>query len=147
MMRILVDENSAVQLVTVLSHLLPQHKVDHVTQIGWSGKKDIPLLADAANKGYEVFLTRDSRQLENPDETKAIMKAGIHHVRYTQTVAGLVGVGLATGAVAAAMPLIMSELQGATSQQLVRISRLGHLPRDRYEMTDPRKSRPKYWRQ
>jgi PIN like domain len=145
-MRILVDENSPVQLVMVLSHLLPKHKVDHVTTIGWSGKKDIPLLADAAGKGYEVFLTRDGRQLENPDETRAIMRAGIHHVRYTQTVNGLVGVGLSMGAVAAAMPLIMDALQVADGQRLIRIARLDHNPQARFEMTDPRKSKPKYWR-
>jgi hypothetical protein len=102
MMRILVDENSPVQLVAVLSHLLPKHTVEHVAYIGWSGKKDIALLADAAGKGYDVFLTRDGRQLENPDETRAIMRAGIHHVRYTETVSGLVGVGLSMGAVCAA---------------------------------------------
>lgn len=145
-MRILVDENSPVQLVTVLGHLLPKHDVEHVTQIGWSGKKDVPLLADAAGKGYDVFLTRDGRQLENPDETKAIMRAGIHHVRYTQTVGGLVGVGLSIGAVAAAMPLIIDELRSADGQRLIRISRLDHSPQARFHVTDPRKSRPKYWR-
>lgn len=141
-----MDENSAVQLVAILSHLLPQHRVDHVTQIGWSGKKDIALLADAVGKGYQVFLTRDARQLENPDETKAIMRSGIHHVRYSQTVSGLVGVGLSMGAVAAAMPLIMAELQAAEGQRLVRISSLDHRPKARFEMVDPRRAQPKYWR-
>ncbi|WP_333770154.1 hypothetical protein [Streptomyces sp. IBSBF 2435] len=145
-MRILVDENSAVHLVSLLAHLLPRHKIDHVTQIGWSGKKDIPLLSDAASKGYDVFLTRDGRQLENPDETKAIMRSGIHHVRYTQTVGGVVGVGLSMGAIAASMPLIMRELETADGQRLIRISRLDHHPASRFEMVDPRKSKPKYWR-
>lgn len=145
-MRILVDENSPVQLVTVLGHLLPKHQIEHVTLIGWSGKKDIPLLADAAGKGYQVFLTKDARQLENPDETKAIMRAGIHHARYTQTVNGLVGVGLALGAIAAAMPLVMDELHKADSQRLIRIARLDHHPKARFEMMDPRRSQPKYWR-
>lgn len=145
-MWVLVDENSAVQLVEVLSHLLPQHRVDHVTKIGWSGKKDVPLLADAASKGYDVFLTRDSRQLENPDETKAIMRSGIHHVRYSQTVRGLVGVGLSMGAIAASMPMIMEELRSVDSQRLIRISSLDHSPKARFGMVDPRKSQPKYWR-
>jgi PIN like domain len=145
-MRILVDENSAVQLVGLLSHLLPRHRVEHITQIGWSGKKDIPLLADAAAKGYDVFLTRDGRQLEVPEETKAIMKAGIHHVRYSQTVKGLVGVGLAMGAISAAMPLVMQELEAADGQRLIRINRLDQAPKARFEMIDPRKDRPKYWR-
>ena len=145
--RILVDENAPVQLVALLTHLLPKHTVEHVALIGWSGKKDVALLADAAGKGYDVFLTRDGRQLENPDETKAIMRAGIHHVRYTETVSGLVGVGLSMGAVSAAMPIVMTELSGADSQRLIRITRLDHSPRARFEMTDPRKRKPRYWRQ
>lgn len=145
-MRLLVDENSPVQLAHVLAHLLPSHRVDHVTAIGWSGKKDVPLLADAASKGYEVFLTKDKRQLENPDETKAIKRSGLHHVRYGQTVAGTVGIGLAMGAVAAAMPLVMRELEESDSQQLVLIKRLDHSPKARYEMQDPRKWAPNYWR-
>jgi hypothetical protein len=90
--------------------------------------------------------TRDGRRLENPDETKAIMRSGIHHVRYTQTVSGIVGVGLSMGAIAASMPLIMTELQAASGQRLVRISRLEHNPKFRFETVDPRKSKPKYWR-
>jgi hypothetical protein len=74
-MRILVDENAAVQMLEVLRRLLPAHKVDHVTEIRWSGKKDLPILADAAGRGVDVFLTRDARQLEDPAETKAIMRA------------------------------------------------------------------------
>ncbi|OKI22189.1 hypothetical protein [Streptomyces sp. CB03911] len=145
-MRILVDENSAVQLIAVLKHLLPTHQVDHVTQIGWSGKKDIPLLGDAASKGYDVFLTRDGRQLEDPAETKAIMKSGMHHVRYTQTISGLLGVGLSMGAIAATMPLVMKELEAADGQRLIRIARLDHTPKVRFESVDPRKSQPRYWR-
>ncbi len=145
-MKVLVDENSAVQLVAILAHLLPRHRIDHVTLIGWSGKKDIPLLADAASKGYHVLLTKDNQQLDNPDETKAILRAGIHHVRYTQTVRGIVGLGLAMGAIAAAMPLIMKELETAASQRLVRIPRLDHAPTARFEIVDPRKSKPPYWR-
>ncbi|WP_042410868.1 hypothetical protein [Streptacidiphilus carbonis] len=145
-MRILVDENSAVQLVELLGLLLPaRHQIDHVTRIGWSGKKDIPLLRDAASKGYNVFLTRDKAQLDNPDETKAIMKAKIHHVRYSQTVDGLIGVGLSMGAIAAAMPLVMVELENAETQRLVKIRRLDHAPRSRFEIQDPRKRQPKYW--
>lgn len=144
-MRILVDENSAVQLVELLGYLLPGHQVDHVTRIGWSGKKDIPLLRDAAKKGYDVFLTRDNAQLDNPDETRAIMRAKIHHVRYTQTVDGLVGVGLSMGAIAAAMPLVMKELADADGQRLVKIGRLDHAPKSRFHSQDPRKSQPKYW--
>ncbi|WP_200302638.1 hypothetical protein [Streptomyces adelaidensis] len=77
-MRLLVDENTAVQLLVPLRYVLPQHQVDHVTEVKWSGEKDVQLLLDAARKGYDVLLTKDGRQLEDPDETDSIKKAGIH---------------------------------------------------------------------
>lgn len=48
-MRILVDENAAMPMLAALRHLLPAHRVEHVTEIQWSGKKDLPILTDAAS--------------------------------------------------------------------------------------------------
>jgi predicted nuclease of predicted toxin-antitoxin system len=62
-MRVLIDENAPVQLLDVLAHLLPDHEVAHIAGLKWSGKKDLAVLADAASRGFEVFLTKDSRQL------------------------------------------------------------------------------------
>ncbi|AOS61157.1 PIN-like domain-containing protein [Actinoalloteichus hymeniacidonis] len=56
------------------------HKVSHVGELKWSGKKDLALLPDATKRGYAVFLTKDARQLEDPLETDAIKKSGMHHV-------------------------------------------------------------------
>jgi hypothetical protein len=63
--------------------------VDHVHDLGWSKKKDIPLLRGAANAHYQVFVTNDSNQLEDPRETEAIRKSRLHHVRYGQRHPGL----------------------------------------------------------
>jgi predicted nuclease of predicted toxin-antitoxin system len=79
-MRILVDENTAVQLIGRLRHLLPSHQVDHISQIGWKGKKDRTLLRDAKSAAYDVFLTRDHNQLSDPDESRAIRDSGLRHV-------------------------------------------------------------------
>jgi hypothetical protein len=105
-MRILLDADTPTQMLESLRHVLRKHQVDHVHQLGWSKKKDIPLLKDARVAGYHIFITNDSNQLDDPDETDAIKKSRMHHVRYGQRRSGLQGLALAIGAVVAAMPFM-----------------------------------------
>ncbi|WP_206685758.1 hypothetical protein [Kribbella qitaiheensis] len=91
-----------------------------------------------------MLVTNDASQLDDPDETDAIKKSGLHHVRYGQRYdLGLSGLALALGALIASMPLVMADLTKATGQRLVRINGLD--PRGRHEVTDPAKSPPRYW--
>ncbi len=112
-MRVLVDENTAVQLMGPLRHLLPRHEIAHVSEIRWKGKKDRPLLRDAKQAGFDVFITRDHNQLSDPQECKAIKDSGLHHVRFSQRREGLAGLASALGSVIAAMPAVMEELEQA----------------------------------
>ncbi|HUY51688.1 MAG TPA: hypothetical protein VMV92_39305 [Streptosporangiaceae bacterium] len=143
-MRVLIDEDTAVQLIEPLRHLLIRHQVDHVSKIKWKGKKDRNVLPDAKGAGYDVIITRDRNQLMDPDECDAIKRSGLHHVRYAQRREGTEGLGLALGAIIAAMPMVMAALERASGQQLVHIAGLD--PNRRYEMTDPKKDPPRYWR-
>jgi PIN domain-containing protein len=144
-MRILVDENVPVQMLETLRWLLPAHEVRHVSEIKWAGKKDLALLPDAAKKGFDAFLTRDARQLEDPSETDAIKKSRMHHIRFGQGQRGMAGLGLAMGAVVAAMPLIVGELDEADSQRLVHIKGLNPGSKHRYDLVDPTQSPLRYW--
>jgi PIN like domain len=144
-MQILIDENVPVQMLENLRWLLPGHKVRHVSEIRWAGKKDLTLLPDAAKKGFDAFLTRDARQLEDPSETSAIKKAGMHHIRFSQGQRGMAGLGLAMGAVIAAMPLIVGELEEADCQRLVQIKGLNPASKHRYDLVNPSQSPPRYW--
>jgi hypothetical protein len=143
-MRVLVDENTAVQVMEPLKHLLPRHEVHHVAEIGWKGKKDEPLLRDAGRAAYHALLTLDRQQLRDPDECKAIKASGLHHIRYEQRRQGLAGLALAIGAVIAAMPAVMAELEAAEGQRLVRIVSLDPNAK-RFEITDPAEDPPPYW--
>ena len=144
-MRILIDENAPVQVLEMLRRLLPGHEVAHVSEIRWAGKKDLALLPDAARRGFHAFLTKDARQLEDPAETDAIKKSGMHHIRFSQTHKGMAGLGLAMGAVVGAMPLVVAELEEAEGQRLVHIKGLNPAGKHRFDQVDPSRSPPSYW--
>lgn len=145
-MRVLIDEDTAVQLLGPLAHVLPGHQVDHITQIHWAGKKDRSVLADARRAGYEVIITKDRSQLSDPLECDAIKRSGLHHVRYRQRQEGAYGLALALGAIISAMPRVMEDLESVTGQRLVRVVALDPAPARRYEITDPRRDPPSpYW--
>jgi hypothetical protein len=91
-----------------------------------------------------VQLLEPLRQLSDPAECDAIKRSGLHHVRYGQRREGTRGLALALGAVIAAMPMVMDEIQEADGQRLIHIAGLD--PRNRYESVDPRKQPPsQYW--
>ena len=142
-MRVLIDEDTAVQVMEPLRHVLIGHQVTHVSEVAWKGKKDRQVLPDAKGAGYHVLITRDRAQLGDPRECDAIKKSGLHHVRYAQR-DGMRGLALAIGAIIAAMPLVMEKLVEADGQRLVKIT--GIEAKQRFEMTDPRRTPPSvYW--
>jgi hypothetical protein len=103
-MRVLIDEDTAVQLLEPLRHLLRRHTVDHIAMISWKGKKDRRVLADASKAGYGAIITRDRNQLSDPAECDAIKKSQLHHIRYTQKREGMIGLGLAPVTSAVVIP-------------------------------------------
>jgi PIN like domain len=144
-MRILIDEDTAVQLVRPLQHVLIGHEVKHIHDLSWKGKKDLNVLPDAKKAGYQLLITKDHSQLSDPRECDAIKKSGLHHVRYEQRVQGARRLALALGAIIAAMPMVMEELLNTDGQRLVRIASIDSRPRSRFEVTDPRRDPPAYW--
>ncbi len=143
-MRILLDEDTPLQLLAVLRHLPPAQRLDHIRDLQWCGKKDRAVLADARTAGFHLLLTNDAKQLDDPDECAAIRKSGLHHVRYAQRHPGLKGLALAMGAVISSIPAVLEELAEANGQRLVLIRGLD--PRGRFQIVDPSKSPPPYWR-
>jgi hypothetical protein len=142
--RVLLDGDTPVQLVGPLAHVLIGHEISDIHTIGWGGKKDPQVMADAKRAGYRVFITNDKSQLTNPSLCDAIKKSGIHHVRYDQG-SGSMGLALALAAVIAAMPKVMEDLASAKGQRLVKIKSLDRTT-IRHEIMDPAKHAPSpYW--
>jgi predicted nuclease of predicted toxin-antitoxin system len=75
-MRLLIDEDTAVQLVEPLRRVLLGHEVAHISDLSWKGKKDLRVLPDAKVAGYHVLITRDHAQFSDPRECDAIKKSG-----------------------------------------------------------------------
>ncbi len=126
-MRLLLDEDTPAQLVGPLEHILFGHEIKDIRTVGWSGKKDPQVMADAKRAGYHVILTNDKSQLTSPDLCDAIKKSGLHHVRYDQG-PGTLGLALALAAIIAAMPRVMEDLAMAKGQRLIKIKSLERAP-------------------
>ncbi len=146
-MKVLLDEDVPVQLLDALVPVLDGHRVEHVQRLGWNGKKDLNLLPDAARRGYQVLVTNDKNQLNDPDECRAIRDSGLHHVRYDQdTKLGKEGLGLAMASVLAAAAAFMRDLEAADSQRLVHVQSIrAHARAARYRLVDPIIDPPVYW--
>jgi len=141
---ILLDENTPVQLIEPLRLILRNgHAVEHVQTLKWKSKKDRDLLPDAAKRGFDVLVTQDSNQLQDPEECRLLKKAGLHHVRFKGG-GGLKGVGRAMGAVLIAMPDIVEDLSDAKGQRLVQIFSV-NAGAKRFTSIDPVQTPPPYW--
>lgn len=79
-MRLLIDEDTAVQIIEPLRHVLLGHEVAHVSELSWKGKKDVRVLPDAKNAGFHALITRDRAQFNDPRECDAIKRSGLHHI-------------------------------------------------------------------
>lgn len=142
-MRILLDENVPRPLVELVRHLLSRHHVVHVAEIGWSGKPDVDLLRDASGR-YDVFLTNDVNQYNDPSECRAIRRSGLHHVTYAIPKSGLDGLALASGAISAGIIGLVEALEGEGHQRVARIVMIGRGAR--FEIKDPQRDPPSnYW--
>ncbi|XUL94483.1 hypothetical protein ACQ86D_22010 [Streptomyces galilaeus] len=69
----------------------------------------------------------------------------MHHIRFSHGHKGMVGLGLAMGAVIASMPLIVRELETVEGQQLIHIKGLNPGVKQRFDLVDPAKEPPRYW--
>jgi len=130
---------------TPLRHLTyGRHAVDHATQVRLAGRKDVDLLGLARQRGYQCVVTNDHGQLDDPEETRAIARSGLHHVRYSQRHEGRRGLCFALGALIAALPSLLDDLDRELGQRLLRVEGLDP-SRKRYLMVDPALNPPAYW--
>jgi PIN like domain len=144
-MKVLLDEDVPVPLVELVRHVLREHHVDHVYSVGWGKKTDINLYRDARARGYEVVVTNNLRQINDPVECDAIKKSGRHVVFYTLE-SGLQGLALASGAICAAIRPVITNLEGRSEQHLVWITGLAASKR-RYTIKNPATDAVSaYWR-
>ena len=144
-MKVLLDEDVPVPLIRLLRHILKGHTVDHVYEVGWKGKSDVDIYKDARTRGYDVVITNNIRQLNDPDECDAIKKSRKHLLLYNMD-SGLQGLALASGAICAAIRPVVEDLATRGRQHLVRITGLAS-GKKRYAISDPAQHPPSpYWR-
>jgi hypothetical protein len=146
-MRILVDEAMPIQALPPL-RLNRTHVFDHVDDLGWKGKPDTLLFADAAGRGYDAVLTLDLAQLDSVPESRALKRSGLHHIGIQQgrSAQGVRGMTRVIASVVVAVPYVLDDLVAADGQRIVQLSLLSR--RRRHEAFDPRAeaARFPYWR-
>jgi PIN like domain len=143
-MRLLLDEDVPQPLLRLLQHLLRGHEVEHVSSVGWKGKKDRPLYRDAAEKGFNAILTNDISQFKDPTECRAIQRSGLHHISY-ELEDGLDGLAMASAAICAAIRPVIAALETARNQRIVRVHGLAR-SRRRFDISNPATDPPSnYW--
>lgn len=143
-MRLILDEDVPEPLLRLMQHLLRGHDVEHVSTLGWKGKKDRPLYRDAAARQFNAILTNDVSQFNDPDECRSIQRSGLHHVSY-ELGDGLDGLALASAAICAAIRPVVAALAGVSTQRIVRIQGLAR-SRKRFDITNPATDPPSsYW--
>lgn len=145
-MRVLLDEDVPKQLLEPLRHLVRgKHQIDHVLDVRLGGTKDADLYRRADELHYDALVTNDTNQLSDPAEVRAIALSGLHHISYGMGM-GVAGLAHALGALIAALPGCLDELEAASGQRLVKVQGLDPT-RKRYELTDPEteEGKPAYW--
>jgi hypothetical protein len=146
-MRVLVDEAMPVQVLSPL-RLNKGHDFDHVNELRWKGKKDVPLFRDAASRGYDAILTLDVAQLESVEESRALKRSGLHHIGIQQgrSAQGIRGMARIIASVLVSMPYVLADLAETNGQRIVELSLLAATRR--HKMFDPRvdTARFPYWR-
>jgi hypothetical protein len=141
--RLLVDEGVPVQVLEPFRRNRG-HEFEHVTDLGWEGRKDQLLFADAAVRGFKAIVALDVDQLADPAEWRALKTSGIHHVslRQGRTVRGASGLARALASFIAAMPYVLADLAAVDGQRIVEIALLS--PSARHEAYDPRREQKRY---
>jgi predicted nuclease of predicted toxin-antitoxin system len=145
--RLLVDEGVPVQVMEPLRRNRG-HEFTHVTELGWSGRKDAALFATAARRGFDGIVVLDVDQLVEPAEWRSLRASALHHIslRQGRTVRGATGVARVLASLIVAMPYVLAELSALAEQRIVEISLLSASAR--HESFDPRleQRRYPYWR-
>ena len=146
-MRVLVDEGMPIQVLDPL-RLNKGHVFDHVEELHWKGKKDVPLFRDAAARGYQAVLTLDLAQLDAADESRALKRSGLHHIGITQgrSAQGIRGISRVIASLVVSMPYVLADLEDIEVQRIVELSLLAG--GRRHTIYDPalEPQRFPYWR-
>ena len=74
-----VDENISPAIAQALTKIYRrQHRITSVCALELNGAKDTDLIPELAQRGVNVLITQDRRQLLNKEETQALIDHGIH---------------------------------------------------------------------
>lgn len=119
-MRVYLDENLPPFVAKPLAVVYQDHTFATCEDEGLRGVEDIPLLRTLRERGFDAIVTRDRRQLKDPDERRAVAESGLRWIGIAdKRLQGLEQVTITVSTLIAGMRFVFThEPDGPTSYAL-----------------------------
>lgn len=130
MTRLFFDENVPVQLMTIVAATYPMLHLGGYQALGTAGVDDEDLFPMVAAAGFDVFVTTDIAQMEDPrrrHERSGVRQAGLHWIGYAQPnkLTGLHRIGSEAATLLRGMPYVLDEIAREQRPQCFKLRGLG----------------------
>lgn len=125
-MKFYIDENLSPLIGDPVGRVYRKYQFRTPAHEGLHGVLDVPLFNDLALREFDAIITHDGRQLQEAHgERQALREAGLHWIGLPDTqIPGAHGVSVLAGALLAAFPKILPELDGPPSAFHVAVDRV-----------------------
>lgn len=122
-MKVYLDENMPPFVAVPLAQVYVGHEFLTPDDEDLRGVQDIALLQTLRERGFNAIVTRDTSQLKNPDERKAVIASGLRWVGVSdRRLRGLEQVTITTATLIAGLRFVFEhEPEEPTSYQLLTI--------------------------
>lgn len=121
-MNVFLDENLNVGLCRVLSQVTPFHNFKHANDLGFRAVEDTDLFGLVANRGFDLMITDDRRQLKVGAELQALRDSGLHWATMRKSnIGGLAGLSADAATLVACLPHFSEIISDSHRPQRIRI--------------------------
>ena len=122
-MRVYLDENLPPFVAKPLAVVYQEHSFATWEDEGLKGVEDIELLTRLRDRGFDAIVTRDRRQLRDPDERRAVADSGLRWIGVAdKKLQGLEQITITVSTLIAGMRFVFAHMpDGPTSYALYTV--------------------------
>lgn len=123
-MNVFLDENLNLRLCGILGDVAPFHTFEHANDLKLRNVEDTALFSRVVEKGFDLMITDDRRQLKVDSEFQALRDSGLHWATIKKSnLAGLPGLSADAAALVSCLPHLEEIVMGSERPQLIRLYR------------------------